>query len=72
MKTKITKDELRLVILECAEYFRDEITFGVIYSERQMDNFTKFRDKCFAALGDHSMADADRLKAKVKSQQVNK
>lgn len=64
LKRSVTKDELRLVILECGEYLRDELAFGDELSERQRNYFNRLCTRCFEALGNPSLYDVEQLKRK--------
>lgn len=53
---------LKQSLLRCMDFFKDELFFGR-ESPRQEAAFRRPRDDCYQALGEPSMADADRIKA---------
>lgn len=57
----VTKDDMRLVLLDCMEWFRDELYFGTP-TARQEARMTQLRDACARVLGDPSVADAARIR----------
>jgi hypothetical protein len=57
----VTKDEMRLVLLDCMEWFRDELYF-VTLTPGQQARATQLCDECDRVLGFPTVADAARIR----------
>ena len=63
-----TKDQLRAVILECAEFFKREREFHTLdfvsgpIAERFGREFGELESKCWAVLGNPSIVECERIK----------
>jgi hypothetical protein len=62
----IPRAQTRLALLECMEFFREELSFGVD-SPRLEKKYTELRGVCYQALGEPSMADIDRIREEARS-----
>lgn len=61
-KERRTRQEYALLL--CGEYFRDYLTDCGGIGEDRMKKLEGLRDLCFDALGEPSLADADRIRAR--------
>lgn len=51
----IPKSDLRKTLLDCMEFFRDELRFGLL-TERVESKYEELLEKCYNALGKPSIA----------------